>query len=159
MNKSSSPFNPWPYAIIAFFVIAFIGIVSFTIFATRQRMELVRPDYYEEEMTYQSQLDRLERTRAIRAQVTVDYDVQQQAIKIALPNAHAGTAAAGRIQFYRPSDARLDHNVRLAVDAHGRQDVDARNLKAGLWKVRLFWEVDGQEYYFDRAVVVGTGAS
>jgi hypothetical protein len=41
------------------------------------------------------------------------------------------------------------------VNFDGIQEVDAQKLRAGLWKVRVFWNVDGQEYFFDQPIVVG----
>jgi hypothetical protein len=43
----------------------------------------------------------------------------------------------------------------LEVDAAGRQSLDARDLRPGLWKVRIQWAVDGQEYFTDQSVVLG----
>jgi len=42
----------------------------------------------------------------------------------------------------------------IAVDAAGVQQVDAGKLQAGLWKVRVQWTVNGEEYFVDRVVVV-----
>jgi hypothetical protein len=83
----------------------------------------------------------------------VTFDAVNNCIVIALPAAQA----SGVIQFYRPSNAKLDHEIPLAIDAHGVQTIDAKAMAAGLWKVRLQWSVNGQEYFFDQAVVV-TGA-
>lgn len=146
--------NPWPYAIMAFFACAITGIVSFVLFANQHRMELVRPDYYEHEVRYQEQIDRVNRTKAIRQQVLVNYDFQKANLTITLPQAQVQVGLAGNIQLYRPSDSKLDQEIKLTPDAEGIQRVDTSKLKAGLWKVRVSWEVAGQEYYFDQSVVV-----
>lgn len=150
----SKSWNPWPVAIIAFFALFITAVIAFIIFASRQRVDLVRPDYYEEEMRYQGQLDRLNRTRSISSQVAVDYNTRQQHILITLPREQAEHRPTGRIQLYRPSNASLDRSVPLAVDAAGLQQVDAAKLQAGLWKVRVQWTVNGEEYFVDRVIVV-----
>ncbi|HYU45851.1 MAG TPA: FixH family protein [Terriglobales bacterium] len=155
MNQTIKSPNPWPIAIIAFFVIAITGIVAFVVFATRNKMELVRHDYYDEEIRYQQQLDRLSRTRPLNAQVTVAYNPARHQIRIKLPSEHAQRPTSGRIHFYRPSDASLDRDFELAVNADGVQDVDTKKLRAGLWKVRVYWKVNNEEYFFDQSVVVG----
>lgn len=156
VNTTEHPrtWNPWPVAIIAFFAIFITCVVVFIIFAARQRMDLVRPDYYEDEMRFQSQLDRLNRTLTVNAGVKVAFDARQQLITIELPREQAGAQPSGRIQFYRPSNASLDRNVPLAVNGDGVQRVDAKILPAGLWKVRVQWMVNGEDYFVDRVIVV-----
>jgi hypothetical protein len=119
-------------------------------------MELVRPDYYEQEIRFQEQIDREDRTRRLGGEAAIVYDAAREEITIVLPSAHAGRHASGRIEFYRPSDASLDCGLRLAVNAAGVQRVNAKPFRVGLWKVRLFWSVDNQEFFFDRAIVVGS---
>jgi nitrogen fixation protein FixH len=151
--------NPWPIAISSFFAIAITGIVTFIVFATRNKMELVRPDYYDEEIRFQQQLDRLNRTRTLGAPIAVAYDSRQQSITIALPANQTRRPTSGRIHFYRPSDAALDQDLELAVNAEGMQRVDARKFRSGLWKVRVSWTVDGQDYFSDQSIVVDANSS
>ena len=151
--------NPWPIAIVAFFAVLIAGIVGFITFATRNQLDLVRADYYAEEIQFQRQLDRLNRTRSLAVQATIAYDAGKRSVSIALPLAPAGPPTAGRIHFYRPSDATLDREVPLAVNDRGVQRVDARRFRPGLWKVRVQWTAAGQEYFFDQSVVVGQSES
>jgi len=154
MNAPLPSRNPWPIAIVAYFAVFISFIVTFIVFATRQHVDLVRNDYYEEEIRFQDQLDRVRRTRQLNGNVAVTYNAEQRCILLNLPAAQA-IQTTGRIHLYRPSDANLDRDVLLALDAQGVQRLDAANLRDGLWKVRIQWAVDGQEYYFDQRVVVG----
>jgi hypothetical protein len=156
MNHTIKSPNPWPIAIFAFFIVFATFLATFVVWALGQRQDLVTENYYEQELRYQEQLDRLNRTQAQSGQSTVTFDATRNCIVIKLPAAQAA-GASGKIQLYRPSNARLDHEVPLAIDAGGVQTLDAKAMAAGLWKVRLQWSVNGQEYYFDQAVVV-TGA-
>lgn len=153
-NAATSPKSFWPYAIIGWFVLAIIGTVVWVSFALRQGTDLVRADYYEQEIRHQEQIDREARTRAVQGQLRAGYDVTQQAIVLTLPAEHARQPITGSIQLYRPSDARLDRQVDLSVDASGVQKLDARALRSGLWKIKVKWTVGGQEFFFDQPVVV-----
>ena len=51
-------FNPWPYALIAFFTVLITVIASFVTWSLRQDMELVGADYYDQEMRFQQRIDR-----------------------------------------------------------------------------------------------------
>ncbi|MEW6305290.1 MAG: FixH family protein [Verrucomicrobiota bacterium] len=145
--------NPWPYAIIGYFVVFISCMAAWIAFAMRQDMDLVRKDYYEEEIRYQQQLDRMNRTQLLKAEVKVAFDFAVQRISVQLPATHAD--AKGRIHLYRPSDAKLDRQFDLAVGGDGLQTLDAKELQAGLWKLRVTWASGGQEYHFEQPLVIG----
>ena len=151
MNKPSR--NLWPTSIVGFFVLAIIFLVTFVAWAMRQREDLVSGDYYEREVRYQQQLDSMNRSHTLAAQVVVTFDPAQQAIVITLPG-DKRQGATGQVHLYRPSDARLDRDLPLALSADGIQKLDAKRLDNGLWKVRVQWNVNGQEYFLDQPVIV-----
>lgn len=145
--------NPWPIAITGFFIIAIIFIATFIAFAVRQREDLVSADYYEREVRYQSQLDSMNRSQSFAAQSVVTFEPQMQTIVITLPVAQT-QGATGNIHLYRPSDARMDRELPLALTEDGTQRLDAKKLADGLWKVRVKWNANGQDYFLDQPVIV-----
>ena len=155
MKTFNSKKNPWPYAIAIYFLVFTTFIAVFITWAVRQNMDLVRKDYYRDEMLFQKQLDTVNRTRAFTKQIAINYDHAARAIMIQLPVEHATQALAGSIHFYRPSDAKLDRELKLAPNDKGTQQIDTAKLQPGLWKVRVQWSAHGEEFYFDRAVVIG----
>lgn len=153
MNTTTGSRNPWPIAIAGFFIIAILFIVSFIAFAVRQREDLVSADYYEREVRYQSQLDAMNRSQPFAAQTVVTFEPARQTIVITLPTTETKNAT-GSIHLYRPSDARLDCEFPLALGADGTQRLDAKQLRDGLWKVRVKWNVNGQEFFLDQPVII-----
>jgi len=148
------PRNLWPHAIIAWFVVFAAALAAWITFAVRQNLDLVRADYYEEEVRYQGQLDRLNRTASIRSEISLGHDAAKREITLLLPAAHLTPRPYGAIHFYRPSDAALDFQVPLAVDAAGHQRIRTGALRGGFWKVRIHWSASGREYYFEQGIVV-----
>jgi hypothetical protein len=146
--------NLWPHAIIAWFVIFTAALAAWITFAVRQKTDLVRSDYYEEEVRFQRQLDRLNRTAAIRSEVAINYDATKRQVTLLLPTAHLASQPAGQIHFYRPSNASLDFQVPLAVDAAGLQRIGTGALRGGLWKVRVQWSAAEHDYFFEQVIVV-----
>lgn len=146
--------NPWPYAITGYFAIFITGVVTWVVYATHHQDQLTRPDYYEQEIKYQQQIDTLARTAAVRSEVQVAYHLADQTISIALPE--NSVKSTGTIQLYRPSDEKLDKTFALALDQHGAQTIPVAGLAAGLWKVHLSWKVEGNDFYFDQPVVLAT---
>jgi nitrogen fixation protein FixH len=155
MTKPSR--NLWPASIVGFFVIAVVFLATFVAWAMRQREDLVSADYYEREVRYQEQLDSMNRSQTLAAQVVVTFDPSQQAIFITLPRDQRQDAT-GQVHLYRPSDARLDRELPLALNADGVQRLDARKLDNGLWKVRVKWNSNRQEYFLDQPVIVTSGS-
>ena len=153
--KSHKPrWNLWPICIISFFSMAVVGCVSFVIFCNLQRTDLVAADYYEQELGYQGQLDRMNRARELAGPAQIAYEAVRREITISLPPSAAGQPLTGRIQLYRPSAAGLDRELALQPTAEGKQSIDAATLDPGLWKVRVTWAAGAQEYYVDKSIVI-----
>lgn len=151
-------FNPWPWALIGFFVVAILGTATLVLISVNHRTELVSPDYYDQEMRYQTRHDQLKRTEPWADRIAVQH-ASGQGIRVQLPREHAALKATGRIELYRPSAAGADRSFPLALDAEGRQVLPTDGITPGLWKVRLQWQVANEDYYADRQLVVtNTGA-
>jgi len=153
MNAKNSPRNLWPVSITAFFIVLICCIASFVTFAMRQREDLVSVDYYERAVRYENQLDAMNRSRGFATRAVVTFDPAKQTIVIALPEA-VESDAAGIVNLYRPSDARMDREIPLQLGADGTQRLDARDLPGGLWKVRVKWKAGEKEYYVEQPVLV-----
>ena len=147
-----STLNPWPYAILAWFVLFASAMAVWVTVALRQKMDLVRSDYYKEEVRFQSQLDRLDRTAPIRSAIAIQYDAARSELTLRLPGAALPPQPAGRIQFYRPSDASVDLAVPLTLTEKGEQRLDVGALRGGQWKIRVQWIAAAQEYFFEQTV-------
>ena len=163
MTRSSNDFmkpqrNFWPYGIIATFVVFILGTATLVVIACTHKADLISPNYYEEEIKFQSRLDQLNRTALLSDQVNVAYDAVKQSINISLPAGQGTPATAGHIQLYRPSASGLDRELKLQLDARGSQIVDAATLSPGLWKVRVRWTVANQDFFADKSIVVKRGA-
>ncbi|MDB6059069.1 MAG: nitrogen fixation protein FixH [Verrucomicrobiales bacterium] len=152
-SRETTRRNPWPIVITVYFVAFFAFVVCFIVFASRQHVDLVRTDYYEAEIKFQQQIDRVERSRPVDAQVAVSYDLQSAKLTVQLPS-DSRKGAFGRIELYRPSDSRQDKNIKLAADQNGKQQIDVRDLKGGLWKVRVSWTSSGQEYFIEKPITI-----
>lgn len=159
MFTSPAPSSIWPRSILVFFAVAILSLAIFITWAVQQNIDLVQPDYYAEEIRFQQQIERLRRTQPTHLQASIIYDSTRQSITVALPATFPPLETSGRIHLYRPSDAALDKNVKLALTADGRQHIDTRSLNAGWWKVRLYWTVRGEEFYSERALLISTNPS
>jgi hypothetical protein len=148
----------WPLGITLAFALFAAGIATMVVVACTHKADLIQPDYYDQEIKYQSQLDRLNRTAQLSETVKITYDESSHRITVLLPASHAGRNAVGRIQLYRPSAMGLDRELPLQFDADGVQILDATGLIPGLWKVRVQWTVENKEFFADQKVIIGAKA-
>lgn len=155
MNAPAKTFNPWPYGIIAVFVVFITSIVTVIAYISQHRVELVSADYYEQEIRYQQRLDQMNRAASLGAPARVAFNAGTREVRVQLPRpVSAGDQFEGRLQLYRPSAAGLDREILLAPDAQGSQSFPAPDLAAGAWKARLHWSVNGQSYYAEESLLI-----
>lgn len=142
----------WPAGIIAFFVV-FISFMMFVwAYANSQHVDLVVPNYYERQIKYQQQIDRIQRTKDLPEPLRLSYSSRQHLLEIYFPAFFLPEKVTGNITLYRPSDARMDYSVTIALNSEGKQFIPTENLLAGLWRIKIDWEADGLDYYYEEAV-------
>jgi nitrogen fixation protein FixH len=158
-NSPERAFNPWPYSIIGFFALAIVAAIIWVVFCIGHGTDLVAGDYYEQEVQYQMQIDRVEQARSLADEASIVYDAGAARIQIRLPREHALTPLQGTVHLYRPSEARLDQTFSLEVSDEGVQQIDTSRLKPGLWDVRLQWHSGGREFFVNQRVSIGPASS
>jgi len=146
--------EPWPIGIAVFLLVFVACVASLITFAVRQKMDLVRPDYYEEEIRYQVQFDRVTRTRALGKAAQLVADIHRREMRVSIPTTHVGGLIRGTIQFYRPSDAGQDRVIPLKPGKDGSQVESMLGLGAGLWRARVRWAAGGLEYSMEESFEV-----
>jgi len=150
LKPGSSYFWGITVSIVVFFVLL-IGLVLYT---TTLDYGLVADDYYERGLDYQQQIDRLERTQALKGRVKINYEVRT-GIAITFPDSVFDPAGiTGVIELYRPSDSSLDMSYPIEVDRQGIQLIAADSLKTGLWRVKVSWMADGMDYYTEQSIFI-----
>ena len=139
------------FALYGGFVLFILGIV---VVCTMQDIHLVTPEYYEKELAYQGQIDKLNRTDALAVKPLISFDRLDRQIEIEYPNGLDLTSLAGSLTLFRPSNARYDQTFAVQADQFGRQYIAADKLMPGLWKVKIDWRVADEEYYSEDIVIV-----
>lgn len=125
---------------------AFVAMIVFMVFRTmKENVDLVTPDYYQEELKFQDRIDRQNQSASLDQQPTVEVTAANIVIKF--PAAIAAGNYSGTIRFYRPSDSSKDFSVPLQLDPSGKQTVDSGKFIKGLYEAQLSWSAGGKNYY------------
>jgi hypothetical protein len=126
------------------FISLMVGLV--TICVKQDDIHLVTEDYYEEEIKYQDQIEKMINANSLDYKV-LDYDVQLRKVDLHLPAGSKGT-----IHLFRPSDARLDQKIDFEITDQNANAFDLNALKAGYWKLKLTWSENGVEYFHEEKI-------
>lgn len=146
--------SPWPYAIAGYFALAITGIAIFITWAVKQNMDLVRSDYYEQEILFQQHIDAVARARALGPTAALKFDAPSHTLRIQVPAAHLRQEFSGQLHLYRPSDAKLDRHVELKPAVSGEQFLNSADLAPGVWKARMEWSAGGSRYLMEQNLFV-----
>lgn len=133
------------------FVIFILGCVAF---ATMQRFDLVAPDYYAQQIGYQSQIDKSNAAARLDERPRVEFRSGDRSVYLTFPDNFDPAQTSGTIRLFRPSNASYDRNLALALGADRTQIIPGDQMVPGLWKVMLDWQSNGEAYYTEEAIVV-----
>jgi len=149
-----SPRSLWPISIIAFFAVAILSLAGFVAYCNLHSEELVSADYYEQEVRFQGQMERVQRTQALPAKLALNYDPAARRVRLKFPAMAFDSSTAARIALYRPSAGRMDREIKLDANAGADQSFDASQMTSGLWRVRVTWTTSGQDYFVEEKLVI-----
>ena len=141
----------WGVGIFAAYVVFMIVVLGTVAFTTTVDVDLVADDYYEQELKYQNEIDKKERTRQLSEQVGIK--LENENLKIFYPKLFA-PSISGKINFYRPADQKLDFVLDIKTDTTGLQFVSTQKLAKGFWKIKVNWFYSGEEYLNEKNIVI-----
>ena len=131
--------------------IAFAGFIGTLVYLmTRERIDLVRDDYYQDEIAYQQHIDRLNRTSTNNALFAMTYQSDQQQVSFVLPD----SLQKAVITFYRPADRLADFAVVVTSPHPTRKTVSTVKMVKGYWRVQLAWSDARRDYYKENELFI-----
>ncbi|MBD2722331.1 FixH family protein [Hymenobacter armeniacus] len=154
VTSPPKPRTLWPHAIVAVFVL-FAGYIGFMVQqAMRTTVDLVSPDYYQQELAFQQRMETVARTAALPAPVELRYDAAARLLTLQLPADMRGQRIQGQIHFFRPSNQRLDFTLPLQPGADLQQHLSTARMRPGLWRVRMDFTADKHNYFVEEKIIL-----
>lgn len=133
-------------------VLAFIGFISFIMFfVIKMNMndkydhDLVTKQYYQKELEYQEDIDKLENSKTLKTNVT--WFKTDDGIIIIFPETLKATDITGNVFLYRPSNKKLDFEMPITLSTH-RLLIPKKHLLDGRWNITVDWVYEGKTYLF-----------
>lgn len=137
----------WGKSIVLAFVLFALFIGVLVTISVRQDVPLVSANYYEQELKYQEQIDRVKNTNALAEKPLLEVVDRVMEVRYA----GMGEITSGELELFRPSDAKLDRKFALAADATV-QRFDLSGFPGGMYKARMRWMQGGKEYYLEQTI-------
>ena len=138
--------NPGKWIFVSFVLFAgFIG--ALVVVCMRQDMSLVSADYYKQELVYQNQIERMKNTESLGQKPVIVATLN--AMKVTFDSTQH--VQQGELQLFCPSNARMDRKFALTPDQR-KFDTALSGLAGGMYRVKLFWTMNGKDYYQEEIV-------
>lgn len=137
----------WGYRIAIGFITFCLITIGVTVYLMMQKVDIVTDNYYEKELKYQEQLDKVARTRALKETMEITNTGKELIIKF--PNVPDKNQNKDFISLYRPSDNTKDVKIPVLTDSSRTQIVSVERIARGYWKAQINWTSGGSEYYYE----------
>jgi len=134
----------WAMGISVMYVGFALAMVGLVLFSTTQRVDLVAPNYYENEIKYENHIATVKRTQALSEKPT--WRISMDRIEFLFPVSWNDSDISGSFKFYRPSNSGADFNVTIKPLQHSQQ-LSIDKLARGMWKLQITWKVKEIEFY------------
>jgi hypothetical protein len=139
----------WGYRILILYSLFIVGILTMVYKSTQQKVELVSENYYEQEVQYQDQYNRMQNSNQPENKLVVN--AMLGSAEIQFPSAFINSKVDGKVTFFRPDNKNLDFSVPVELSA-GIQKIQSEKLTKGYWKVQIYWNADGKPFYQESKV-------
>ena len=134
--------------VIAFIVFAALLTVAMVL-GSRERVDLVTPDYYEEEIRFQDRIDYRDNAKQIG---DLEVTITSTEVRIIFPSAIDAEHATGHIKFYKPDNANFDFVESLMLDEDNTMVINREERIGGLWTLMVQAEQDGKSFYWEEKI-------
>ena len=142
----------WGKGIALTYTVFVIAVLIHTAIFMNQKVELVTDNYYEKEIKYQDQINKINNTKSLKQGITFEQD--HVSIKLIFPGIYIDRNVKGEIYFYKPSDSGKDFILAIRTDENKVQLINTEKLAKGLWKIRVSWNVDEVQYYNEETIMI-----
>ncbi|MCP5062095.1 MAG: hypothetical protein GY936_06485 [Ignavibacteriae bacterium] len=142
----------WGTGIAIVIVIFTIVTLAFVYFAFTQDVNLVRDDYYAEELKYETRIEQIKRTKNLASPLKVS--IKGKRLKFSYPKNFMADKIKGDVLLYRPSDRGRDIKFSILLDSLNQQNISTRQMIKGMWKAQVNWSANDTTYFNEEIIMV-----
>lgn len=139
----------WEKSIVLAFVAFSAFIATLVTVCIREDVNLVTPSYYQEELVYQDQIDRLAHTAMLEQKPELWVEAGY-ILKVTYRDFKK--LDKGVVHLFRPSDPAMDKAFELQRSSEDVQLFSTAGMSKGMYRARVRWTMDGQEFFLEQVV-------
>ncbi len=122
-----------------------IMIMTLVVLSAQQDVPLVTEDYYEKDLQYETQMNRIANSKALEEDVKIIYKTDNQSVTIYFPKEI--TDLKGDVLCFRPSEEGIDFSLPIDNLTNNTMAFGTSEMLKGRWKIKITWEGDGEIFY------------
>jgi len=138
----------WGKGILLSFILFAVFIGVLVTLCMRQDISLVSKNYYQEELAYQQQIERLNNTSRLGEKPTMT--VAGSVLEIQFNQFN--NLEHGELKLFRPSDVRFDKQFILQTSSERAQRFDVSSLPKGMYRAKMKWSMKGKDYFIENII-------
>lgn len=140
----------WGNRLLIVFIVFALGMFYLVYRSVGSSSELVEADYYQQELSYQSQLDAS--VRGVRSG-GVQVNEQHGSIELIWPSSQTRSSLKGEAWFYCAYDKNRDRRVAFET-TNGHQWIDPKRMAPGRYTMKLRWNDGSNDYYQESNIAI-----
>lgn len=139
----------WGKSIVLVFIAFALFIGVLVTVCMKQEVSLVAADYYQQELDYQNQIDRIENTASLKSRPLIGI----VADSLTLTYADMLSVTSGVLKLTRASSSRYDVSFTMTGNGHGGKiSFGLKDMPGGRYKGSFVWVMNGKEYYMEQPI-------
>ncbi|AZQ60845.1 hypothetical protein EI427_01040 [Flammeovirga pectinis] len=142
----------WGWAVVITFCIFGVTMISLVVKMFQVPVNMVSKEYYSEEQLYEVKLKQKQNVKELSALPVLALNKEDGMVDVILPPEL--NKVEGSIRFFRPSDSRLDFNVKLALSNENEQKIDVSRIVRGRWILQLSFAEGDKKYFYEKPLVI-----
>jgi hypothetical protein len=142
----------WGTGLLVGIIVFVIISLSMTVIFMTQDVHLVTDNYYEKTLSYQDEIDKQNRTKALDEKVKILFNGKM--VNIIFPSEYLIGNISGEIYFYRPSNPSLDFRIPLLLNENGNQFIPVERIEKGFWRLKIDWLMSENAYYYEGVIAI-----
>jgi len=136
---------------IAFLYLSFATMIGVMVYkSVTQSVDLVAPNYYEQELKYQDKIDGINNLKAQSNAIFID----QKEANVTFSFSKEMGAPRGRILFFKPDNASSDFETEIKTDNEGVQTIETKDLTKGTYLVKIDWKIGDKKFFKEERISI-----
>ncbi len=144
----------WGHSVVLFMGAFMIFILSFvykTLFVEKYDHQLETKNYYEEELAYQEEVDRINNANLLDE--NIDIKTSANGLDIEFPNVFFPSKVSGYLKLKKVDDEKQDMKKDIFLK-DSVLNIPISELNKGAYQLKVIWIYDGKSYQKDKKIMM-----